>query len=72
MYNFKGEPIWEIEKADADFYRSIFDIFADKIDTEIQKRNQLSYVIFTQTHFITECMMKQNNNLTMITHLLNE
>ena len=33
MYNFKGEPIWEIEKADADFYRSIFEIFADKIDS---------------------------------------
>jgi len=25
MYNFKGEPIWEIEKADPEFYRSIFE-----------------------------------------------
>lgn len=25
MYNFKGEPIWEIEKADPEFYRYIFD-----------------------------------------------
>jgi len=32
MYNFKGEPIWEIQKADPDFYKSIFEIFADKID----------------------------------------
>ena len=30
MYNFKGEPIWEIEKADPEFYRSIFeDILKD-------------------------------------------
>lgn len=27
MYNFKDEPIFEIEKADADFFRSIFDIY---------------------------------------------
>ena len=32
MYNFKGEPIWEIQKADPDFYKSIFEIFADKIN----------------------------------------
>jgi hypothetical protein len=25
MYNFKGEPIWEIEKADPEFYRYVFD-----------------------------------------------
>ena len=27
MYNFKGEPIFEIEKADPDFYASLSDIF---------------------------------------------
>ena len=27
MYNFKDEPIFEIEKADPEFYRSIFDTF---------------------------------------------
>ena len=32
MYNFKGEPIFEIEKADPEFYKSIFEKFADKID----------------------------------------
>jgi len=25
MYNFKGEPIWEIEKADPEFYRYVFE-----------------------------------------------
>lgn len=32
MYNFKDEPIFEIEKADPDFYRSIFDLFADELE----------------------------------------
>lgn len=34
MYNFKGEPIWEIQKADPDFYKNIFEIFADKINNK--------------------------------------
>ena len=29
MYNFKDEPIFEIEKADPDFYVSVFDTFAE-------------------------------------------
>ena len=29
MYNFKGEPIFEIEKADPDFYASIQEVFED-------------------------------------------
>ena len=29
MYNFKGEPIFEIEKADPDFFSSIHEIFED-------------------------------------------
>ena len=32
MYNFKDEPIFEIEKADKDFYTSIFDTFADELE----------------------------------------
>ena len=32
MYNFKGEPVFEIQKADPDFYKSIFEKFADKIE----------------------------------------
>ena len=31
MYNFKDEPIFEIEKADKDFYASIFEIFAKEL-----------------------------------------
>ena len=30
MYNFKGEPIFPIEKADRDFYLSIFELYEDK------------------------------------------
>lgn len=29
MYNFKGEPLFEIEKADPDFYTSIHEVFED-------------------------------------------
>ena len=32
MYNFKDEPIFEIEKADKDFYKSIFEIFQSHLD----------------------------------------
>jgi len=31
MYNFKGEPLFEIEKADPEFYRSIFEKFAEQM-----------------------------------------
>lgn len=31
MFNFKDEPIFEIEKADPDFYLSIFEMFEDHI-----------------------------------------
>ena len=30
MYNFKGEPIWEIAKADPDFFMHIQDIVSQK------------------------------------------
>lgn len=32
MYNFKDEPIFEIEKADKDFYVSIFDTFEQELE----------------------------------------
>ena len=51
MYNFKGEPIWEIEKADPDFYRSIFEIFADKIDNETKKKPIVLRDFFTDTYY---------------------
>mgnify|MGYP003664931103 FL=1 len=31
MYNFKGEPLFEIEKADPEFYKSIFEKFAEQM-----------------------------------------
>ena len=34
MYNFKDEPIFEIEKADPDFYISIFEVFAEHMSNE--------------------------------------
>jgi len=34
MYNFKGEPIFLLEKADSDFYQSIFEIFESEMQKE--------------------------------------
>jgi len=34
MFNFKGEPIWSIEKADPDFYRSLFDVYQEEMEKE--------------------------------------
>jgi len=51
MYNFKGEPIWEIEKADADFYRNIFEIFADKIDADTKKKPVVLRDFYTDTFY---------------------
>lgn len=51
MYNFKGEPVWEIEKADPDFYRSIFEIFADKVNNESKKKPLALRDFYTDTYF---------------------
>ncbi|HAI40193.1 MAG TPA: hypothetical protein DCM40_19920 [Maribacter sp.] len=51
MYNFKGEPIWEIEKADPDFYRSIFEIFADKIDEKSKLKPIALRDFYTDTYY---------------------
>ena len=51
MYNFKGEPIWEIEKADPDFYKSIFDIFADKLDAETKNKPIVLRDFYTDTYY---------------------
>lgn len=37
MHNFKDEPIFEIEKADPDFYKSIFDLY----ENEMEKSGQV-------------------------------
>ncbi len=34
MFNFKGEPIWSIEQADPDFYKSLFDHYQEEMEKE--------------------------------------
>lgn len=51
MYNFKGEPIWEIQKADPDFYKNIFEIFADKIDQDKKLRPIALRDFYTDTYY---------------------
>ena len=34
MFNFKGEPIWSIEQADPDFYKSLFDVYQEEMEKE--------------------------------------
>ena len=51
MYNFKGEPIWEIQKADPEFYRSIFEVFADKIHGDQQLKPVVLRDFYTDTYF---------------------
>lgn len=51
MYNFKGEPIWEIQKADPDFYKSIFEVFADKIDGDQKVQPIVLRDFYTDTYF---------------------
>jgi len=41
MHNFKGEPIFLIEQADSDFYKSIFDLF----DDEMKKEGKADYPV---------------------------
>lgn len=52
MFNFKDEPIFEIEKADPDFYRYIFDKFKH---TEAGKKEPLRPVVlrdfYTDTYY---------------------
>ena len=51
MYNFKGEPIWEIQKADPDFYKNIFEIFADKIDQDKKLKPVALRDFYTDTYY---------------------
>jgi len=51
MYNFKGEPIFEIEKADPDFYKSIFETYKEEISAG---KNVLPVILrdfYTDTYF---------------------
>jgi len=52
MYNFKGEPIWSIEQADPDFYKSVFDVYQD----EMEKQGRANFPVvlrdyYTDTHY---------------------
>tara|TARA_X000001382_G_scaffold285_4_gene410 strand:- start:185 stop:2644 length:2460 start_codon:yes stop_codon:yes gene_type:complete len=51
MYNFKGEPIWEIEKADPEFYRWIFEKFQDKISKDKNLKPVVLRDFFTDTYY---------------------
>lgn len=51
MYNFKGEPIWEIQKADPDFYKNIFEIFADKINNNQKLQPVVLRDFHTDTYY---------------------
>lgn len=51
MYNFKGEPIWEIQKADPDFYKNIFETFADKIDKDKKLKPLALRDFYTDTYY---------------------
>lgn len=47
MYNFKDEPIFEIEKADKDFYMSIFDTFEE----ELQKSGRSEFPVVMRDYY---------------------
>lgn len=47
MYNFKDEPIFEIEKADKEFYASIFDTFEE----EMRKIGKVEFPIVMRDYY---------------------
>lgn len=47
MYNFKDEPIFEIEKADKEFYKSIFEVF----QTHLEKIGKAQFPIVLRDYF---------------------
>ena len=51
MYNFKGEPIFEIEKADPEFYQTVFEKYADKIDGAKNVKPIVLRDFYTDTYF---------------------
>lgn len=50
MYNFKDEPIFEIEKADKEFYKSIFELF----QTHLEKSGRATYPVVLRDYY-TDC-----------------
>lgn len=47
MYNFKDEPIFEIEKADKEFYKSIFEMFK----THLEKVGKACYPVVLRDYY---------------------
>jgi len=52
MFNFKGEPIWSIEQADPDFYKTLFDVYQE----EMAKEGRATFPValrdyYTDTHY---------------------
>jgi hypothetical protein len=47
MYNFKDEPIFEIEKADKEFYKSIFEIF----QSHLEKTGKAQYPVVLRDYY---------------------
>ena len=61
MYNFKDEPIFEIEKADREFYQSIFETY----EAELQERGMIQRPVvlrdfYTDTYY--NGLFDPNNN----------
>jgi hypothetical protein len=50
MYNFKDEPIFEIEKADKEFYKSIFEMF----QSHLEKSGRATYPVVLRDYY-TDC-----------------
>lgn len=52
MYNFKDEPIFEIEKADKEFYASIADVFQQELEKQGKSEHPVIFRDFnTDTYF---------------------
>ena len=51
MYNFKGEPLFEIEKADPEFYKSIFEKFAEQMSGGTDIKPIVLRDFYTDTYY---------------------
>lgn len=47
MFNFKGEPIWSIEQADPDFYKTLFDVYQE----EMAKEGRASFPVVLRDYY---------------------
>tara|TARA_R110002072_G_scaffold90912_2_gene203156 strand:+ start:4084 stop:6585 length:2502 start_codon:yes stop_codon:yes gene_type:complete len=47
MFNFKGEPIWSIEQADPDFYKTLFDVY----EKEMAKEGRANFPVALRDYY---------------------